>query len=313
MKSLLQTAGGAGLGLIPALVLSACGPDQERGASGSGSGVRLAPVEVLEVTAAEGYPVQERFVGMVEARRRSDLAFELAGTVVEVAVEEGEFASGGTVLARMDTSRLEARREELVAALAQAVAARDLAIKVRERRERLVARGGVSRQDLEEAVAEGAAAEAAVAQIEAQLRSVEVDLEKSVLRAPYDGTAARRYLDEGTVVSPNALVLAWLEAGELEIRVGMASDAAAALRPGAMVEVISPAGAEFALAVRRILPQRDRATRTVDVILAGPTEEAALRDGDLVAALRRELIAERDSSFPAMPSRGASADCGLVM
>lgn len=281
-------------GLFSAVVLlSSCGSDE-----GLESEVRLAGVEVLAVEAAEGYPIQERFVGMVEARRRSGMAFELAGTVEEIHVEEGESVEKGTVLARIDTSRLEARRDELKAALKQAKATRDLATKVLERFENLVERGSVSVQELDEAVERVAAAGAGVDQIEAQLVSVEVDLSKSVLRAPYKGTVAHRHVDEGSVVSPNQLVLEWLEAGQLEVRVGMSSEAVARLQPGAEVGVISETGESISLKVLRVLPQRDRSTRTVDVILALPPGPTGLRDGDLVSALRTEVISESGFFLP---------------
>lgn len=93
-------------------------------------------------------------------------------------------------------------------------------------------------------------------------------------------------------------MLEWLEAGALEIRVGMASDAVSGLQSGVMVDMVSPTGEGFALEVLRILPQRNRAARTVDVILAAPPERAALRDGDLVTALRREIITERGFFLP---------------
>ncbi len=289
MKSVFQPFLMTGL----AIALTGCGSKEEEVAKAE---VRLASVEVLEIESSAGYPIQERFVGMVEARRRSDLAFELAGTIEEVNVDEGESLKAGAVLARIDTSRLEARRDELQAALTQATATRELATKVLARLEKLVDRGGVSVRELDEAVERVAAASAGVSQIEAQLVSVEVDLGKSVLRAPYDGTVARRLIDEGTVVSPNELVFQWLEAGELEIRVGMATEAVSTLKPGGSIEVITNAGKQVELTVLRILPQRDRATRTVDVILAVPAEASSLRDGDLVSALRTAKI-EEDGFF----------------
>ncbi|MEM1440712.1 MAG: efflux RND transporter periplasmic adaptor subunit, partial [Verrucomicrobiota bacterium] len=245
---------------------------------------------VVEVELTDGYPIQERFVGMVEARRHSEMAFELSGTIEEIHVDEGESVPAGTVLATIDTSRLEARRDELEASLKQATASRDLAAKVLKRFENLVERGGVSVQELDEAIERVEAATAGVNQTEAQLRSVEVDLEKSVLKAPYDGSVSRRLVDEGSVVSPNELVLEWLESDALEIRVGMASEAVAQLEPGESVGVVSEAGEKIDLEVLRILPQRNRSTRTIDVILAAPDKVTSLRDGDLVSALRTEVV-----------------------
>ncbi|MEM1441667.1 MAG: biotin/lipoyl-binding protein, partial [Verrucomicrobiota bacterium] len=159
MKSHLLSLG------LPAtiLALSGCGSEENAVVEE----VRLAGVEVVEVELTDGYPIQERFVGMVEARRHSEMAFELSGTIEEIHVDEGESVPAGTVLATIDTSRLEARRDELEASLKQATASRDLASKVLKRFENLVERGGVSVQELDEAIERVEAATAGVNQTEA--------------------------------------------------------------------------------------------------------------------------------------------------
>ncbi|MEM9016025.1 MAG: efflux RND transporter periplasmic adaptor subunit [Verrucomicrobiota bacterium] len=281
-----------------ALFLVGCGSGES---SGEVEAVRLAPVEVLEAKLESRYPVEERFVGVVEARRRSLLAFEIAGTVEEVRFEEGETVEEGEVLARIDTARLEAREKELRAVLEQAEATRELTDKVLARFRGLVDGGGVSVQDLEEAVERATNSRALVARTEAQLRNVEVDLEKSELRAPFAGTVANRRIDEGAVAAPNQVAFEFLESDHLEIRVAMAADALEGVVEGAEVTVSLDSGkeatTEVVATVLRVLPQRDRRTRTVDVILSAP-EGANLRDGDLVVAQRVEWIASEGFFLP---------------
>jgi multidrug resistance efflux pump len=75
------------------------------------------PVLTVNTKAAErrhGYEVQRTFVGRVEAARASELGFELGGLIEAILVDEGEEVSAGQEIARLDTERLLARREELI-------------------------------------------------------------------------------------------------------------------------------------------------------------------------------------------------------
>ena len=70
------------------------------------------PLAVLAEPARQrgGYEVVREFVGVVEARRESPVGFELGGRVAAVLPEEGERIEAGAVIARLDTTILEAER-----------------------------------------------------------------------------------------------------------------------------------------------------------------------------------------------------------
>ena len=74
-------------------------------------------VDVMNIEVQESY-IQSRFAyGRVEAAQRANAGFELAGTLIQVQVDEGDKVSKGQLLARLDTVRLDARMVELQAAL----------------------------------------------------------------------------------------------------------------------------------------------------------------------------------------------------
>jgi RND family efflux transporter MFP subunit len=247
---------------------------------------------VLEVSSAPGYEVEQRYVGKVEARRRSQLAFELGGSVDEVFFEEGEAVEKGDRLARIDIDRLEARENELTATLEQAEATRDLAKATLDRYEALIDRRAVSAQEFDAIREQLLTAEASIRQIESQIESVKVDLEESELFAPFSGTLARRFVDEGAVVSPQQVVFELLETSHLEVRTGLAEEAVAGLQPNDEIAIQTGANQVVSLPILRILPQRDQRTRTVDVILDASKAELPLRDGDLVSVKRSLKIEE---------------------
>lgn len=194
---------------------------------------------------------------------------EAAGRLARVLIAEGDQVEAGQVLAELvndeerarlllaeaqvtmraaELARLRAgarseERDEARAALAEAEAARVLALSERERRESLVASGQLSREVLDQARAQGSAAaarrdalaarlalvdgppraedlliaEAALAAAEAERTLAEALLEKTRVRAPIAGVVLKRHLREGEFVAPlNPVPLATL--GDLSRR-----------------------------------------------------------------------------------------------
>ncbi|MEM9763919.1 MAG: biotin/lipoyl-binding protein, partial [Pseudomonadota bacterium] len=63
-------------------------------------------VQASPLTIEYSYSVTQSFIGRVEPARETQAAFELAGLVLQVAVEEGAQIEEGAVLAVLDTDAL---------------------------------------------------------------------------------------------------------------------------------------------------------------------------------------------------------------
>jgi len=225
------------------------------------------PVLVVEARPETGYEVPERYVGRLEPAREARLAFERGGLVVEVAVEEGGRVEAGDAVARLDTALLEAERARLLAQREQAAAELELARLTLERQRSLNARGHAPDQRLDEARLNAAALSARLSQTDAAIRALEVDIAKSVLRAPFAGTVGARLADEGAVVAAGAPVADLLETGRPRARVGVSPEAAAALEAGARVR-LTVAGREVPARLEALRPDLSTATRTVAALIA---------------------------------------------
>ena len=136
----------------------------------------LLPVSTLSLQPSSFYNIQRSYSGEVQAHRTSELGFELTGTLIDIAVEEGDWVNQGTLLARLDTRMLETQRQQLLAQKAQAqaqfrelktgprteeigaarAAVEDLgqqlllAQKQSQRRQNLYKKGAISRESFEE-------------------------------------------------------------------------------------------------------------------------------------------------------------------
>lgn len=306
--------------VVLAAGLAAFTRTQESAEASSEKGEALA-VESLRLRAMESLETRTRYHGTVEAARSSQLAFEMPGRIVRVLVEEGQTVSPGQVLAQLDTAELstqlkqaqsqwrqmEAMNRELVAGpRVEAIAAARAQVREAEeqlrlarmqeaRREDLLRREAISREEMDSFRTQVGALEARVAaarerlreleagtrseQLESQRAQVElararveqiqVQIAKSSLRAPFGGKVNRRFLDEGSYASPGLPVLELLESGRPEIRVGLPAEVVAGLRPEQRFPV-ELGGQRLETRLLRVLPALDGATRVAPVLFAVP-------------------------------------------
>ena len=143
---------------------------------------------------------------------------ELSGIVKSVDVDYNDHVRVGQVLARLDTSKLEAQvlqsRASLEAARAKVLQTKATVEETTHNLERLqsvseMSKGkAVSSHDLDaaqasldRAVADEASAEAAVSQTEAVLKTIETDLAKTVIRSPINGVVLTRSVEPGQTVA----------------------------------------------------------------------------------------------------------------
>jgi len=111
-----------------------------------------------------------------------------------------------------------------------------------------------------------AAQAANVDQLVASLEDVDIELENSTLKAPFDGQIADRYLDEGTVVSPGQPVFRIVEHQSLEARIGMPLDAVQSVQINDPID-LSVGHLNCKGTIVRKLPEIDIATRTQTVVI----------------------------------------------
>ncbi|HEX5752857.1 MAG TPA: efflux RND transporter periplasmic adaptor subunit [Archangium sp.] len=254
---------------------------------------RAPSVRVAEVREARPGEQQTELsaAGYVSSRRRSVIAPQVAGRLVEVAVDEGDAVEKGQVLARLDDrdARVMAARSraELQAASQRLAAARATAIRARSdlaRAEQLAKAQVVTRASLEEAQALASASsaeeQAAMAQLEAAreaVRAAELQLSHTVVRAPFAGTVVRKLADEGAVLAPAALqqeniggIVELVDLGALEVEAEVSEEQLPRIEVGqpALVFLDAYPDQSFVAKVRSVRPAIDRSKATADVNVA---------------------------------------------
>lgn len=173
------------------------------------------PVYVTEPVSRADIEVTVSAVGTVEPTDLFEISSELSGTIDAVYVDFNDTVAVGTVLARLDSTRLEAERavqkaalDSAIAQVATADASLNEARATYERGLELKARGVESQTTFiaQEAAyiraqAELQAARAARALAEANLAVIDVDLDKACICSPVDGIVLDRAVDPGQIVA----------------------------------------------------------------------------------------------------------------
>jgi len=255
------------------------------------------PVRTETVRIEPSFAIREAFPGRVLARREAELGFELPGRLEAVSVDTGAGVEAGAELARLDRVRLEARRAELAARLDEIRAELALARATLARQAALRRGDHVSVQRYEEALRREQVLAARLEAATASLRALEVDLDKTVLRAPFAGTVTARLADEGQVLAAGRPVLRMVEAGAMEVRVGVPPEVALELSPGSLHEV-AIGGAVARARLRAIVPTVDPRTRTAELVLDLPDPPAMAGHGALARLLLERRIEGRGAWVP---------------
>ncbi len=135
------------------------------------------------------------FPGVVRAVDISNLAFEVAGNTREVMVAQGDRITRGAVLATLDPAPYQLNVESTEADLGRAQAELNEKTTDLDRQRQLHAKGWVAKAALDQSQA---AYDSAVNQLryaESRLNLAKRDLEKTVLRAPFEGVIAKRMVE----------------------------------------------------------------------------------------------------------------------
>jgi membrane fusion protein (multidrug efflux system) len=229
------------------------------------SGMPPAPVATY-VAAKQEWEDTLTAVGSLQAVQGVNLAAELGGTVVEIAVENGARVAKDDLLVRLDTSVEHAQ-------LAAAEANLKLATLQLERSKSLLAQNTISQSEFDSAEATANAAAAEVANLSAQLA-------KKTLRAPFAGRVGIRTVNLGQTLAAGASVIPLQALDPIYIDFSLPQQQLATLAAGQALRVkIDGVDAAFSGLVTAINPEVDPVTRNVRVqgTLANPDEK--LRPG----------------------------------
>lgn len=183
--------------LALALALAACGGgnEQQQQAPQGPPTVGYVVVRPQAVTLTNELP------GRTTAFETSEVRPQVNGLVLDRLFVEGDVVRKGQPLYRIDPAPYQAQVASARAALARARASIASSAALARRYSELVKINAISRQDLENAQTTAQQAQADVAAQQAALRSAQIDLARTTIRAPITGRIGRSAFTTGALVS----------------------------------------------------------------------------------------------------------------
>lgn len=172
---------------------------------------------------------------------------ENSGRVVKVLVDEGAYVRRGQTLAIINTDQLSVDLES-------ANAAYQNALKDKQRYENAFKTGGVTQQQLDQAVL-------ALSNAEAKLAQSRIRVSDANVKASIDGIVNKRYIEPGAVVSPGTKMFELVNISTLKLQVNVNEQQVAMLNTGDNVKIIASVipDREFAGKIKFIAAKADEA------------------------------------------------------
>ncbi len=189
--------------LLSGMSCSQSGTAQEQ----AGEAVRTVNVQVQEIVPRD-FSSYLRLVGNVEAASDVRLSAEASGRIITYYVSKGDEVGEGDLLAKIDDARLQRERERLQALTEQA----------RDRYER---QRRIWEEDSVGSEIEYLNARYAYQQNQAALEALQIQIDNTEVRAPFNAVVEEIITEQGEMASPGTQLMRLIASDQIKINAGV--------------------------------------------------------------------------------------------
>jgi membrane fusion protein (multidrug efflux system) len=267
----------------------------------------ISPEDLLTVqtNALASGPV---ITGSVQPERKADLRAEVSAVVLQVLKENGDVVKRGDVLVRLDETAIRDSLNSAEAAARAATQAYDQAERQVERMKSLRASGMTSAQAMDDAEVRRNNASSDVAAARTRAVQARQQLQRTLVRAPFDGVVSERKVSAGDTASIGKELLKVIDPTSMRFEGKVSADRIAVVKNGQPVSfrINGYAGQEFRGVVKRVDPAANEVTRQVEVLVSFAPDSAQPR----VSGLYGEGRIESEAVSALMLPEGALVKAG---
>ena len=180
---------------------------------------------IVDVIVASARPINNEIEanGSVVANEYVELHPEISGRIVYLNVPEGAQVAKGAVIARINDADLQAQLEKSKAQLA-------LYEKTAERERKLLEIQGINEADYDLAVSN-------VNSTKADIDYTQAQLDKTIIRAPFDGVVGLRQVSPGAYVTPANIIATVQQLDKTKVDFTLPEQYSSVVRKGSLVDV----------------------------------------------------------------------------
>ncbi len=211
------------------------------------------PVSVdIMIAGDEDFPTSVEVNGTVLSQEMVELHPEISGRITFLNIPDGATVKEGTILAKINDADLQAELEQQKVKL-------DLAAKTEARLKKLLAVAGVDQATYDAALNDKELTEA-------NIKVLDADIDKTVIKAPFTGKLGLRQVSLGAYVSPTTLIGTLQQTDKIKIDFTVPSTYENLVNVGDEVSVKTTDASESQTAViSAIEPQISTSTRNLKV------------------------------------------------
>jgi membrane fusion protein, multidrug efflux system len=262
----------------------------------------IAPEDVLTIS-AKSLASGPSITGSIQPERRADLRAEVSAVVLAVLKENGDPVRRGDLLVRLDQTAI---RDSLTAAEASLRAAQqafEQAERQFQRMSTLRQTGVVSTQQVEDVEVRRNAAQSDLAAARTRVVTARQQLERTEVRAPFDGIVSDRKVSAGDTAQVGKELLKVIDPASLRFEGLVSADSVGEVKAGQHVwfRIHGFSDQDFTGVITRVNPAANITTRQVEVLV----KFGDAKDQPNVAGLYAEGRIETQSSA-ALSLPGAS-------
>jgi RND family efflux transporter MFP subunit len=281
--------------LLGALLLAGCGdkPAEKKG----------APATLISATqvATTSLEVSERTLGTLTAVKDPVISAEIAGKIVAIAVRSGEAVKKGQLLARLDPADAEHQASADSAEVARLEALLGQQERVVVRQGELVQKNFISRNALDDAVAQRDALKSQLASARSRASLTRRNVGKTAVVAPFEGIVETQVAALGDYVKIGDPLFRFVANDRLRAELPFPESAAPRLKIGMPVRLTSPLAPETTIdaVVEDIRPTVGEGNRAI-LVSARLANPGPLKGGGSVDAA---VITGRNEAAVVVPEQ----------
>ncbi|WP_266367583.1 efflux RND transporter periplasmic adaptor subunit [Tellurirhabdus rosea] len=240
----------------------------EKGAEAAAKPAPGGGKAAVEVMVVRSHNLDEKILttGTILANEEVEIRPEVSGRVTSINFREGDYVRRGTVLLTINDADLKAQLQKLMSN-------RKLAEDNEARQRRLLEKEAISRQEYE-------ISQTNLSGILADIENLKAQLDKTVIRAPFDGNIGLRYVSLGSYISSSTKIATLTNVTPAKLDFSIPAKYAGQVRKGSTIR-FTVEGSEVGRTgqVYAVEPKVDPETRTLLLRAVSPNADRMLVPG----------------------------------
>ncbi|MGB0261223.1 MAG: efflux RND transporter periplasmic adaptor subunit [Henriciella sp.] len=237
------------------------------------SETRSLTTVVVQTIALEPHVIFADFKGRTEPNRSVTVRSETSGVVTDARIDDGSFVNRGAILCGLAVETRSARIAEAEARVAAQQLDYDSAAELERKGWTTASRTTALKASLDQA--------------EAALVSARLELQKTFIRAPFNGVFETRFAEQGDFLAPGGACGEIVDLDPIIVSFEASEDEIGGLKLGETANIMLANGAAVSGNVRYVARTADARTRTFRAEVAVENPESILPSG-VTASLRIE-------------------------